>query len=67
MLDQYSFVYLYEGKVVQIAIDNGYQILFKTNAEQQLCGEDGLVSVRGGEYLIVQNKSYGFNVIKPYY
>ena len=66
VLDQHSFIYAYDGNVVQIAIDNNYRILFKTKGEQQLDGEYGLVSVRGGEYLIVQ-KGSGFKVIKPSY
>ena len=66
MLDQHSFIYVYEGKVVQIAIGNDYRILFKTKGEQQLGGEYGLVSVRGGEYLIVEDSAEtGFKVIKP--
>jgi hypothetical protein len=66
VLDQHSFIYAYGGNVVQIAIDNDYKILFKTKGEQQLHGEYGLVSVRGGEYLIVEYGS-GFKVIKPSY
>ena len=67
VLDAHSFIYVYDGKVVQIAIDNKYRILYKTNAEQQLSGCNGFMSVNGGEYLIVVNKSYGFEVVKPYY
>ena len=66
MLDQYSFIYVCGGNVLQIAIGNDYKILFKTKGEQPLDGWGGLVSVRGGEYLIVQNGS-GFKVIKPSY
>ena len=66
VLNQRSFIYVCEGNVVQIAIDNDYRILFKTKGEQQLGGYNGLVSVRGGEYLIVQS-GYGFKVIKPSY
>ena len=61
-----TFIYVYEGNVVQIAIGNDYRILFKTKGEQQLNGEGGVVSVRGGEYLIVHYSS-GFKVIKPSY
>ena len=68
VLDPYSFVYVYDGKVLQISIGNEYRILYKTNAEQQLHGEYGLISVKGGEYLIVVNNSKtGFEVVKPYY
>ena len=66
VLDQYSFIYVYYGNVVQIAIGNDYRILFKTKGEQQLGGSNGVVSVRGGEYLIVEDSS-GFKVIKPSY
>ena len=61
-----TFIYASGGKVLQIAISNDYRILFKTKGEQQLDGERGLVSVRGGEYLIVSAYS-GFKVIKPSY
>ena len=67
-LDPHSFIYVYEGKVVQIATDNEYRILFKTNAEQQLNGENGIINVKEGEHLIIINSSKtGFGVIKPYY
>ena len=67
VLDTHSFIYAQGGKVVQITIDNEYRILYKTNAEQQLNGYNGLISVKEGKYLIVENNSYGFDVIKPYY
>ena len=68
MLDTHSFIYINSGNVVQIAIDNEYRILYKTKGEQQLYGCCGLVSVKGGEYLIVQDSANtGFEVIKPYY
>ena len=67
VLNQHSFIYAYRGNVVQIAIGNDYRILFKTKGEQ-LGGEDGVVSVRGGEYLIVEDSALtGFKVIKPSY
>ena len=66
VLDQHSFIYACRGNVVQIAIDNKYRILYKTNGEQQLSGYGGVVNVRGGEYFIVENRT-GFKVIKPYY
>ena len=68
VLDLHSFIYVYSGKVVQIAIDNEYRILYKTKGEQQLGGYHRFVSVKGGEYLIVQNSANtGFKVIQPYY
>ena len=68
VLVQYSFIYAYEGNVVQIGIGNKYRILFQTKGEQQLDGESGIVSVRRGEYLIVQDSAKtGFKVIKPSY
>ena len=68
VLDQHSFIYVCGGNVVQIAIGNDYKILFKTKGEQQLHGSNGVVSVRGGEYLIVEDSSRtGFKVIKPSY
>ena len=68
VLDQHSFIYVYRGNILQIAIGNNYKILFKTKGEQQLYGRNGVVSVRGGEYLIVEDSAYtGFKVIKPSY
>ena len=68
MLDQHSFIYVCDGNVVQIAIGNDYRILFKTKRERQLGGYNGVVSVRRGEYLILQDKAQsGFEVVKPYY
>ena len=61
-------IYAYYGNVLQIAIGNDYKILFKTKEEEELHAQNGVVSVRGGEYLIVQNSAYsGFKVIKPSY
>ena len=34
VLDQHSFIYVYNGNVVQIAIDDKYRILFKTKGER---------------------------------
>ena len=68
VLNQHSFVYAYDGKVVQIAIYNGYTILYKTKGEKDLYGYYGLISVSGGEYLIMEDRTKtGFKVIKPYY
>ena len=68
VLDQHSFIYVRDGNVVQIAIDNGHRILFKIKGEQQLHGYNGVVSVRGGKYLIIQDEAKtGFKVIKHSY
>ena len=68
VLDTHSFVYAYYGKVVQIAIDDEYSVLYKTKSEQQLNGDNGIVSVDKGKYLIVVNSSgTGFEITKPNY
>ena len=46
---------------------NEYKILFKGKRAKVLCGCNGLVSVKGGKYLIMENNNYGFEVIKPFY
>ena len=69
MFKSNSFIYIYDGTVLQISIDNDYKILYSTKGERQLYGSCGLISVNGGEYLIVTNrdKETGFVVVKPYY
>ena len=67
MFDAFSFIYVREGKLLQISINNEYEILFKTKSEEQLNGYGGMVSIENGKYLIIMNKSYGLEIIKPYY
>ena len=66
VLDKHSAIYVYSGNVVQIAIDNGFIICYKTKKEQELDGRNGIVSIKGGQYFIVTN-NYGFTIVKPYY
>ena len=77
MLDKYSFIYVCEGNVIQIAVDDEFNVLYKSKEEEkeekeeeeeeeELGGYNGLVSVNGGEYLIVGTEC-GFKVVKPYY
>ena len=59
---------VFEGKVVQIAIDNEFRTFLKTNAKLHLNEYYEVVSVKGGKYFIVVNSSEtGFEVIQPYY
>ena len=69
VLDTHSFVYVYEGKVVQIAINNGFDILYKTIIKRkQLNGIYGLISVKKGKYLIAVDRiGTGLRIFKPYY
>ena len=68
VLDKHSFIYAYEGNIIQISIDNDYLIVYGAVKENQLDGWNGLISVNGGEYLLVVNNSNtGFKGIKPCY
>jgi hypothetical protein len=66
MLDKHSFIYVYKEKVVQIAIDDEFKVLYKIKTEQQLYGYYGIFCIKGGDYLVIENDT-GFNVIKVYY
>jgi WD40 repeat protein len=68
VLDKHSFIYAYEGNIIQISIDNDYLIVYGAAKENQLDGWNGLISVNGGEYLLVVNNSNtGFKGIKLCY
>lgn len=58
---------MHKGKVIQISIADNYKILYKTNAEKQLNGYGGIISIENGKYLAIRNQSYGLSIIKPYY
>ena len=67
LFDAYSFIYVKDGKFLQISINNDYDILFKTKSEEQLNGYQGMINIENGKYLIIENKSYGLEIVKPYY
>ena len=52
---------------MQILIHDDYKILFKTNTEKQLDRYFKILFVEGGKYLMIDNNSYGLEIIKPYY
>ena len=64
LLDAFSLIYIYEGNVVQISLKD-YSILYTSKSEQQLRGYNFILSVKDGKYLMVDNKSKGFDLIKP--
>ena len=41
---------MHKGKVIQISIADNYKILYKTNAEKQLNGYGGIISIENGKY-----------------
>ena len=67
LFDAFSFIYVNNGKFIQISLNNEHEILFKTQSEQQLNGYGGIINIENGKYLIIENKSYGLEIVKPYY
>lgn len=67
VVDEYSFVYVWDGKVVQVDSKDGYKIVYKTMQEKTLHGLCGVVNVNNGEYLVITNKSNGLAVVKVCY
>ena len=67
LFDAYSFIYVRDGKFLQISNNNEYEILFKTKSEEQLYGWSGIINIENGKYLIIGNKSNGLEIVKPYY
>lgn len=71
LLDSRSFLYVLNGKVIQISINNGYNIIYKSSNYKKLFGYGEMINITVTEgysrYLIVTNKSKGINVMKPIY
>ena len=65
MLDEGSFVYVYEGKIVQISCKD-YNVVFKSY-KSGFNGLYGVVSVDKGKHLVVDNDSEGVTVVVPVY
>ena len=62
-LNDYSFLYVYNGLFVQYSSED-YEIMFITNNHSELIGVRFINVLQGGDYLVVENKSNGFNVMK---
>lgn len=62
LLNEFSFIYVYDGKIIQIS-NSDYSVLYKTNTAEELFGKNGVFPVEGGKYLIISNKNQGFNVV----
>ena len=60
-----SFIYVYDGKILQFKIDD-CTIIFKTKMENQLFGHHCTIAMTNGIYLIIENKSNGLTIVKPY-
>ena len=71
LLDSRSFLYVLNGKVIQILINNGYNIIYKSSNYEKLFGYGEMINITVNEgynrYLIGTNKSKGINVMKPIY
>jgi hypothetical protein len=57
--------------VIQISINNGYLLIYKSSNYEKLFGYGEMININVNEgnnkYLIVTNKFKGINVIKPIY
>ena len=62
LVDDSSFVYIYEGKVVQVAIKD-FSIVYKTTTEKTLNGFYGLLLAENGKYMLISNSTNGINVV----
>jgi hypothetical protein len=62
LVDDSSFVYVYDGRVVQIAIKD-FSVIYKTTAEKALNGFYGVLSAEHGKYMLISNNTNGINVV----
>ena len=63
LLDESSFLYIYNEKVVQISTID-YSILFKTK-HKGLNGLNAIINIEGGKYILIENGLFGFTVVTP--
>jgi hypothetical protein len=61
MVDDASFMYMYEGKVVQVALRD-YSVISKSTAEKTLNGLHGLIPIENGRYILISNSTHGISV-----
>ena len=61
MVDDASFMYMYEGKVVQVALRD-YSVISKSTAEKTLNGLHGLIPIDNGKYILISNSTNGISV-----
>ena len=66
LLNKNSFLYIREGKLVQISTKD-YSILYSANNKNNLKGLWGLLSVPQENCIIVHNYNNGIDVLKTYY
>lgn len=66
LVDDMSFVYVYDGRFVQIALKD-YTVVYKSNAYEELNGFRGVLLVGNKKYLLIENKSNGVDVVTPVY
>lgn len=65
VFDEYSFVYVYDGTVVQVSVYEDYKIIGSVIGDKQLNGAYGFVSVDNRKCLVVTNTNKGLSVVKP--
>ena len=65
VFDKYSFVYVYDGVVVQVSVNEDYKIMGSVVGDKQLNGAYGFVLVDNRKCLVVTNTNKGLSVVKP--
>ena len=63
VFDKHSFICVYEGNFIQIAIKD--HIWFKLKEEGMFNGYRGIIPIEGGKYFAIENNK-GISIIKTY-
>ena len=66
LLNKHSFLYIYNGSLVQISTTD-YSILYSTTNKTNLQGKFGLLSIPQENCIIVHNDKNGIDILKTYY
>ena len=64
LLNEYSFIYAYKGKFLQISSEDGSIMFYSTDGNFN--GWNGIVSIEDGEYFAIQNEKK-ITIVKPCY
>ena len=65
VLDCHSFIYVKEGKVLQISIHNDYEIIYKNKDKNKLRGWGEMITITNAyKLIIIPNKSNGIEIMK---
>ena len=65
VLDCHSFIYVRDGKVLQIPMHHDYQISYKSKNKSKLRGKGEMMTVTNkNNFIIIPNKSNGIEIMK---